>query len=162
MDRQQRADLDNWITGESMLLVCEYDPTMEIDMLVQWCARHHGRTVTTGTALPAFISVAAHDAINNDLDGFAGRVAAYYDQHILCAAHTDPYILEQAYEQDEAGLEEQPIDCTGDPLDDDECCLFCGPQFFHDNPECPKYDPRYDEPTIAGEVTGYDNGPTFW
>jgi hypothetical protein len=58
-----------------------------------------------------------------------------------------------------------PCACTGDPLDDDECCLFCGPQFFHDNPECPKYDPRYDEPAMAGEVTGYDlddNGPTYW
>jgi hypothetical protein len=70
---------------------------------------------------------------------------------ILCAAHTDPYILEQAYEQDEAGLEEQPIDCTGDPLDDDEWDMGY---------DCSNS--LNDEPTIAGEVTGYDNGPTFW
>jgi hypothetical protein len=54
---------------------------------------------------------------------------------ILCAAHTDPYILEQAYEQD----------------DENEYCNWC-----ENNPcTCP-------EPDIAGEVTGYDNGPTFW
>jgi hypothetical protein len=73
---------------------------------------------------------------------------AMSNPRILCAAHTDPFILEQAYEQDEEGLEEQPIDCTGDPLDD---CDWC-----ENNPcTCP-------EPDLAGEVTGYDNGPTFW
>jgi hypothetical protein len=71
--------------------------------------------------------------------------------YILCAAYTDPYILEQAYEQDEAGLEEQPIDCTGDPLDDDEWDMGY---------DCSNS--LNDEPTAAGEVTGYDDGPTFW
>jgi hypothetical protein len=74
------------------------------------------------------------------------------NQYILCAAHTDPYILEQAYEQDEEGLEEQPL------------CPHCQ---IGEHWNCTCYDEENnaalnDEPTAAGEVTGYDNGPTFW
>jgi len=54
----------------------------------------------------------------------------------ICAATTDPAILEQAYD-----------------LDDADCCLFCGPTADHDNPLCPDYDDTYDlddnDPTVA-------------
>jgi hypothetical protein len=87
---------------------------------------------------------------------------------ILCAAHTDPYILEQAYEQDEEGLEEGIVICpkcgvvivmpdvfTGSFIICDTC--------LHEWPYTQPQDARLnDEPTAAGEVTGYDNGPTFW
>jgi hypothetical protein len=82
---------------------------------------------------------------------------------ILCAAHTDPYILEQAYEQDEAGLEEGIVICP-------KCgVVIVLPDVFTDTfiicDTCLhewSITSLNDEPTIAGEVTGYDNGPTFW
>lgn len=46
-----------------------------------------------------------------------------------------------------------PIDCTGDPLDDPNCCTECGSV---EPCDC------FDEDDSASEVTGYDNGPTYW
>jgi hypothetical protein len=83
----------------------------------------------------------------------------------------------------------QPIDCTGDPLDDwedlDEVladprdvqaaliwhqgyCPSCddSPCTCADNccTECGSVEPCgcFDEDDSASEVTGYDNGPTYW
>jgi hypothetical protein len=54
---------------------------------------------------------------------------------------TDPYILEQAYDADEATLADDEAYC---PDCDREPCI-CD-----------------EEPPEASEVTGYDNGPTYW
>jgi hypothetical protein len=90
---------------------------------------------------------------------------------ILCAAHTDPYILEQAYEQDEADHPAADHKELGYQCDCGQQLTFgdwvYGTDTLYDCPSCGtrhNTDPdlRNDEPTIAGEVTGYDNGPTFW
>jgi hypothetical protein len=88
------------------------------------------------------------------------------DPAILCAAHTDPYILEQAYEQDEADYKEIGYTCQcGQQLTFGDWVY--GSDTLYECPACHTIhdtDPDLlnNEPTIAGEVTGYDNGPTFW
>jgi hypothetical protein len=145
------------------------------------------------------------DYIDTLIDGIQHEMITGERSPIHCAAHTDPYVLEQAYEQDEAGLGEQPIDCTGDPLDmedqmddntwqpthrvifadghevmvmlTDEDVAYTRNEWYSDSladievvdggwlfqgqPFPGTINPLNDEPTAAGDVTGYDNGPTF-
>jgi hypothetical protein len=69
---------------------------------------------------------------------------------------TDPYILEQAYDADEATLTDDDAYCP----DCDQAPCRCTESHCQ---ECGNLDEEcICEPPEASEVTGYDNGPTYW